>query len=126
MKYTLLSLGVLALCLAFCLCSMAAVTTVCTRTAERLAASLSAVREKRLSEAERALLQAEESWSRGKTFFGVVLRHEEMDEVLVSLAELREYLMIGDLDDYRATCVRLLTTLGHLREMELPSISNIL
>ena len=125
MKYTLLSLGIFALCLAFCLFSMATVTAVCERTADALAVSLSAVRREAFSQAEAALSQAEDCWTRSKPFFGVVLRHEEMDEIVVGFAELRQYLELHDLDDYQATCARLLTALQHLKDMEKPTAENV-
>ena len=126
MKYTLLSLGVLALCLAFSLFSMGTVTSVCDRTAERLSASLDAVRRASPAEADAAIRQAERIWAAKQPFLGTVLRHEEMDAVMTGIAELHAYLETDDLDDYQATCARLLAALRHLKDMEKPTAENIL
>ena len=126
MKYTLLSLGLLALCLVFCLFSMQTVTVTCERTSDALQASLSAVQKQALSQAEDALSEAETLWQEKAAFFGIVLRHEQIDEIVTGFAELHQYAQIGDLDDYQATCARLLTALGHLADMEKPTLENIL
>ena len=126
MKYTLLSLAVLALCLAFCLFSMYTVLSACEGTMQALNDSLSAVQRQALSEAEDALARAEAIWTEKEAFFGVILRHEEVDELVTGFAELRQYAQLGDLDDYQATCARMITALRHLRDMEKPTAENIL
>ena len=126
MKHTLLAVGILLLCIAFSVCSAVCVIRGCEQTSDALRQSLRAVEADDLEAAADCLHQADACWHRLEPFFGVVLRHEEADEVLTSLAELEQYVQIGDLDDYRAVCARLITAIGHLREMELPTVSNIL
>ena len=126
MKHTLLAVGILLLCIAFSVCSAVCVIRGCEQTSDALRQSLRAVEAGDLESAAEFLRHADAIWDRREPFFGIVLRHEEADEVLTSLAELEQYVQIGDLDDYRAVCARLLTAIGHLREMELPKVSNIL
>ena len=59
-------------------------------------------------------------------FFGVVLAHEELDEVNIAFAELLQYAALEDKDDFLAGSARLAATIEHIREMEVPSYHNLL
>ena len=125
-KYSLIAAVIVLLCLAFCLVSAFTVRGVCERVIGLLDRSILCARNGDLSGAARALQAAEKIWSAREAFFGVVLRHEEMDQVFTGFSSMREYVRLQDLDDYLALAAEMVSSLEHLRDMELPLLHNIL
>ena len=72
------------------------------------------------------LAQTTEYWTSRQFFFGMVLKHEEVDQVSGELERLRSYAASDDSDDFLSNCAALLATLDHIREMEWPYLQNIL
>ena len=64
--------------------------------------------------------------SGGERYFGLALRHEEVDDVISRFAALNQYAVLADRDDFLAGCAELMSAVRHLREMELPTVENIL
>lgn len=126
MKHALLSAGVLLLCLIFSLISMQQIMDVCGRTSQLLEQTQAAIVQEDFSAAQSTLDRAEDTWKTKEGFLGVVLSHEDVDEVLAGFSELRQYIQVRDLDDCRAVCARLITSVHHLQEMERLTVSNIL
>ena len=125
-KYILISAVIVLLCLAFCLVSSMTVRTVCGQVIGLLERSTLCARNGDLSGAAAALRSAERIWASREAFFGVALRHEEMDQIFTGFAAMREYVHLQDLDDYLASAAEMVSSLEHLRDMELPLLHNIL
>ena len=64
-------------------------------------------------------------WKRYERYFGLALRHEEVDDVISRFAALNQYAVLADRDDFLAGCAELMSAVRHLREMELPTVENI-
>ena len=54
------------------------------------------------------------------------LTHSEIDDILERFAALSQYAVLEDRDDFLAGCAELRFSIEHIRQMELPSIENIL
>ena len=72
------------------------------------------------------LIQTTEYWRSRQLFFGMVLKHEDVDQVSGELARLLSYADTDDSDDFLSNCAALQATLEHIREMEWPYLQNIL
>ena len=68
---------------------------------------------------------AAEHWKRCQSWFGMLLKHEEIDTVEGEFSSLQAYVNSKDQDDFRSNCASLLSTLQHIREMEWPYWENI-
>jgi len=72
------------------------------------------------------LMQTTEYWRSRQLFFGMVLKHEDVEQVSGELARLLSYADTDDSDDFLSNCAALQETLDHIREMEWPYLQNIL
>ncbi len=69
---------------------------------------------------------ASAQWGSCATVFGTVLRHDQVDNVVAEFARLEYYSITRDREEYLGSCAALLAQLRHIREMELPTLKNIL
>ena len=89
----------------------------------------SAVQADALEEKEHSLKiikEAHASWESHQLFFGTVLRHDEIDNVIEEFARLESYASTEDQDDFISNCKALLARLKHIQEMERPILQNIM
>ena len=125
MKHVLIASVILLAVLAFCIFSVYFVRTSAAQTLEALTVSYQYARNHNFSAAAAALSGAEQSWKKHEDFYSSVLAHDEVDQVASDLAELRQYVLVSDYDDYLAVVSRLMETLRHMRQVELPVYYNI-
>lgn len=126
MKYCIISLLLLALILGLCLWSAGSVNQSVDQTSRLLE---QAVALKHLGQDQAALdtvRAAADSWHRRDTFFGTVLRHDEIDGVIRDFAQLEAYAQTDDTDDFFSNCAALLAQLEHIRKMEWPYFENVM
>ena len=76
--------------------------------------------------AETAIEQAEHYWKTHESFFGALLQHDEVDNVVDTFAQLKAYAGRGDWDDYCGNCAALLARLEHISAKERPILQNIM
>ena len=126
MKHTLFACLLLGVMLAFCIVSSVAVRAETQAVNDAIASSRNAASRDDFESAAAALQAAKETWAAHERFFGVVLAHEELDEVNIAFAELLQYAALEDKDDFLACSARLVATIEHIREMEVPSYHNLL
>ena len=126
MKYILIAVLILSLCLGFCLYSMQQIRKTSTQTLHYLQQSQSHAERKNLPHTWALLNRAEASWNDHEAFFGIVLAHAETDDILQRFAALKKYIILRDYDDYISGCAELITIVRHIREMQSPIISNLL
>lgn len=69
---------------------------------------------------------AEKYWKKHEGFFGAVLRHDEIDSVIDSFAQLKAYAVREDWDDYYGNCASLLARLEHISAKEYPLLQNVM
>lgn len=70
--------------------------------------------------------KAEQQWHTKERLLGAVLRHDEFDDVGDSLAMLKAYVMQDEWDEFYGTCAKLLATLSHIKDKDLPLLKNIM
>ena len=73
-----------------------------------------------------SMQQALRIWRQYERYFGLTLTHSEIDDILERFAALSQYAVLEDRDDFLAGCAELRFSIEHIRQMELPSIENIL
>lgn len=78
------------------------------------------------SSAESACVLASEEWAKQQFLLAAFLRHDEPDQVETCLAQLCSYAQTEDNDEFLAMCAEVRKQLLHIREMELPTLRNIL
>lgn len=126
MKQVLLSALLFLLCLSFCLVCLNSVRQTADRSLCLLRRSRFLASQHSFASAVSVLEQAESLWQEKEGFFGAILRHDPLDEVMVGFAALRQYLLLQDLDDFMASSSELAAAIEHLQQMERPLLQNIL
>ena len=126
MKYTLISILLLAFLLCFCLWSAGYVSSAVSDTEGFLIEAMELERQGDQQACLTAIRRASANWDRYQTWFGTVLRHDAVDDVKAEFSRLEAYAVSQDTDDFRSNCAALLSTLEHIREMEWPYLYNIL
>lgn len=126
MKYLYLGAGILALGLALCIVSTAALGRQTDRAAALLDQALEAADRGDFDAAEVRTRRAMDLWERHKGFFGMILRHDEADQVTSTFRALAEYAKNHCAEEFSPTCAQLLAQIRHLSEMEAPHYYNIL
>ncbi len=126
MKHTVLALALLAAALAVCITSSVRVRRDCQSVNDAIAEARNQAARGDFAGAAAQLDKAKEIWHSHERFFGVVLSHSELDDVKMLFAELSQYAVLGDQDDFLAGSARLIATIEHIREMEVPSYHNLL
>lgn len=126
MRHIILSLLILALTLTFCIVSSCAVRAACDDTLQLLRKAQHAACREDYDAARPLLRAAEQQWKRHERFFGVVLRHDEADDVIKDFASLQQYALTQDLDELLAVCASLMATIEHIAGMSRASYHNIL
>ena len=126
MKHTLFACLLLGVMLGFCIFSSVTVRAETQTVNDAIVVSRSAASRDDFEAAAAALQTAKDTWTKHERFFGVVLAHEELDEVNIAFAELLQYAALEDKDDFLAGSARLVATIEHIREMEVPSYHNLL
>ena len=126
MRHIILPILLLALVLSFCLFSTLYVSSTIEETNAYLTAAVEAYQKQQLEQTEQSINLASSLWSQRQFFFGMVLKHDEVDQVSGEFARLSAYAHSDDGDDFLSNCAALQATLRHIREMEWPSLQNIL
>lgn len=126
MRHCILAICVLSVLLAFCVYSSISVQSACDETLEQLLAAQKQLDTGDYSAALALLSGAEDTWRRHEPFFGLVLRHDETDDVLSAFAELRQYTAAEEDSDARAALSCVMEAIRHIRSMSRATVSNIL
>lgn len=126
MRHVILSVLILALVLTFCIVSSSTVSRACNDTLHLLRAAQHEAAAGQMHAALTLLRGAEQQWRQHEHFFGVVLRHDEIDDVVKNFSAARQYALTRDLDEFLAVCASLSATVEHIRDMTRASYHNIL
>lgn len=126
MKYIVVSLFLLGLMLCLCLYSSSQVAQAVQETTQLLEKAVTAEKNGDKETSLHLVRAACDTWRSHETFFGTVLRHDEIDDVTGEFARLVSYASTQDQDDFLSNCAALLAQLEHITEMEKPSFSNIM
>ncbi len=123
MKHITISLAILSVVLVFSLLSSAHVSSVVDQTTAFLERAST---EENRDRAEALVNDAEKFWKHHQPGFGMLLRHDEVDEVICDMALLQAYASRKDWDDFDGNCACLLARLEHIKEMQCLTLHNIL
>lgn len=126
MKHVAIAVSILAVLLCLCILASAYVRN---RAAETIAPILRAqvlAAQKNYTAAAGEILQAEAIWHDAEAWLEILLPHDEADEASRVLASLYEYARVEDADDFSAASAELVFLLEHIRQMQLPTLQNIL
>ena len=126
MKHVAIAVSILAVLL--CLCMLAS-AYVRNRAAETIAPVLRAqalAAQENYTAAAVEILQAKTIWHDAEAWLEILLPHDEADEASRVLATLYEYASVEDADDFSAASAELVFLLEHIRQMQLPTLQNIL
>lgn len=123
MKFIVICVLLFALLTGFCCISACRVSEVIDDTSALLRAAMGL----RNKEGAVYLIDAaSHKWRENAVFFGTVLRHDEIDNVIVEFARLESYAKTKDEDDFFSNCSALIAQLEHIKEMEWPLFQNIM
>lgn len=126
MKHVAIAVSILAVLLCLCILASAYVRN---RAAETIAPVLRAqalAAQENYTAAAVEILQAEAIWHDAEAWLEILLPHDEADEASRVLATLYEYARVEDADDFSAASAELVFLLEHIRQMQLPTLQNIL
>ena len=126
MRHVLLSCILLLFALAFCLFSMFHIREICRLALEPLQQAQESAERYDFETCRTCINRAMQHWRRYERYFGLTLTHDQIDDILERFAALSQYAQLEDRDDFLAGCAELTFSIEHIREMELPSIQNIL
>ena len=126
MKYVLISLILFSLMLAFCAWSVAAVQNAAEPVLSLLTAAKRSMENGSAENAAKFAALANERWQKNEVLFGILLHHEETDEVMRHFAVLTQPHAASSPDGFLSVAAELRTQLDHIRQMQLPSLQNIL
>ena len=125
MRMIITSVLILALLSAACIGSALYVTNAVTQTASILEQALRTAEQDPHS-AQFAIQTAAKQWDSRATVFGTVLQHDEVDSVMEEFARLEYYAQTENKEEFLSTCAALLAKLNHIRDMEWPTLKNVL
>lgn len=126
MRHVLLSCVILLLALAFCLFSMLHIRAICAEALDLLSLAQKSAEADDFENCRVYTARAMRHWKRYERYFGLALTHAAVDDILERFAALTQYAELEDRDDYLAGVAELQFSISHLREMELPTLENIL
>ena len=126
MRHILLSCVILLLALSFCLFSMLHIREICAQTLSALTSAQEQAQVYNFEACRASVQQALRIWRQYERYLGLTLTHDAVDDILERFAALSQYAILEDRDDFLAGCAELRFSIEHIRQMELPSIENIL
>lgn len=126
MKYFYTGLGLLAACLAVCLTTMLLLDKYTQAANDVLQEAIELAEHGDYHGAAQKVESAQSGWKAHRGFFGIMLRHDEADEVNAAFQALSRYAQVESKEEFLPNCAELMERVTHLAEMERPSYFNIL
>lgn len=126
MKDCMISLGILAGILAFCLFSNNMLAQRLDRTTSHLERAYNYARSNEFENATDEVRQASKHWRAHADFFGIILHHDETDELNGAISKLIIYSETNTMDEFCAQCRDLILRIQHINHMQKPKFHNIL
>lgn len=126
MRHVITALAILLAVVALCVFSAwyvrdgAGETLTLLQTAEMAAAA------GEFHRAEAAVAAAKTRWETLEAPFGVLISHEEMDQITQCFSALLQYARTEDGDEFAAVFAQTRFLLEHLRLMQLPTVYNVM
>jgi len=125
-KHLYAALAILLVCLILCFTVVERLDRYTSRTAETLEQARTAGSSGDFGEAARQVREAFSFWDEKKGFFGMALRHNDLDSINEAFCELRAYAEGENEDEFAPACAGLIARIRHIAEMEKPYYYNVL
>lgn len=126
MKYLYVGIAILALCLALCVTTTCMLTRYTKEASQMLEEAQTHAAQAQYDAATRLVSQSNKLWKRHHGFFGIILRHDEADDVNAMYQRLLAYAEEESSEEFLPTCAELIQRIHHLADMELPHYYNVL
>ena len=126
MKPLAVGAGILLACLALCIGMLALLDHYTGEAAGQLEEARRLANAGQFDEATAAVEAVWAQWQERRGFFGIVLRHDEADQVHTTFRQLVEYGRNGTVEEFEPTCADLIEQIRHLSDMEKPRYYNVL
>lgn len=120
MKYLYVGIAILAVILGFCLTTTFLLNRYTQQSANCLREADTLAGQGRFPEAAAKVVRARELWDGHRCLYGVILRHDEADEVTFSFHAIERYAQLADREDFEADCASLVARIDHVANMEKP------
>ena len=125
MKHLVYAVIIMAATSVLCAAGNIYIDKTVTDTSIIISESVSCAEAGKWNEARELCSQASEIWSVKNNILGIVLNHNVSDRVSESLPSLIMLARWQEQGEFAARAAEMLAYLEHIREMELPSLSNI-
>lgn len=76
--------------------------------------------------AEKAFSSLDSAWIKASTKWTVLVDHQELDNINISLAKIREYIKAKDIPGFKSEVAELKLLLKHIPEKEALNLKNVL
>ena len=126
MKHVTIAVSILAVLLCLCILASAYVRNRAAETIVPVLRAQALAAQENYTAAAVEILQAKTIWHDAEAWLEILLPHDEADEASRVLASLYEYARVEDTDDFSAASAELVFLLEHIRQMQLPTLQNIL
>lgn len=126
MKHTIISLTLILLLLVFSIFSAFYVTNTVEESIRLLELAQQMETVGNNHGAVQAIQAAKTRWQSHQVYYGTVLRHDEVDDVLRDFSSLSAYAQDQERAEFRSGCASLLTQLRHIQQMEWPYFHNVM
>ena len=126
MKHLISAAAMLLAVTVFCCINTIYMGTIVDNTSELISGALELAEGGKWNEAQELCSKASEYWKEKNDYLGTVLNHNISDKISESIPSLAKLAKWQETGEFTAQAEEMLTYLEHLKEMERPSLSNIL
>ncbi len=126
MRYLYCGVGILLVTLAFCLVSVTTLDRYGQDVMDQLEVATELGKDGQYNQALTVVEKAQAEWKSHVTLFGILLRHDEADQVVSAFDALAEYARMEIEEEFTSNCAELIAQIDHIMEMEWPYLYNIL
>ena len=126
MRLFLICFLILAFLLFICVFSTVTVTDITDQTTFLLQEAMELYRSENYMQGYSKILTAQRTWNSQNKTLGILLYHSVIDEISADLAKLNAYALEEDWEEMFSAFAGLLSRLNQLRDMEHPTVKNVL
>ncbi len=126
MKHLIPAVAMLLAVTVFCCINTVCMGRIVDNTSNMITDALELAETGKWNEAQELCSQASEYWTGKNVYLGTVLNHNVADKISESIPSLTRLAKWQETAEFTAQAAEMLVYLEHLKEMERPSLSNIL
>ncbi|MBE6992280.1 MAG: DUF4363 family protein [Ruminococcaceae bacterium] len=126
MKHLIPAVAMLLAVTFFCCINTVCMGKVVDNTSELITSALELAEDGKWNEAQEQCSQASDYWTSKNDYLGTVLNHNISDKISECIPSLTKLAKWQETAEFTALATEMLVYLEHIKEMERPSLSNIL